>query len=268
MKIEHNTDPFDHLIVREVLDPDLYQSIKFPDLEPLAGGRIGRDLYVNEPGYDQLIGQAGWREAHAQLTGEPFVKQILGYFEQGMEREGCLVDPAKVHLDPFPETRAQTQVTPLQTEGDPNALFTRFDFQAADVMYTRPPHVDWPRRVVGGVFFFCSHEEEKLEGGEFGIYRDRRPRNDRECHKPELAAKFPIMHNTAYLFLNSNRAFHGALGIKKIAGLRKWVYFSVSSRVDVWPHDVIELTPIQLRLKRLGNKARRLRRRLLGQERA
>ena len=96
-------------------------------------------------------------------------------------------------------------------------------------------HLDWPRRLVGGIFFFSDADEEGLEGGELGLYRDRGFRNDRWCHEPELAATLPARRNTGVIFLNSNGAFHGPRAIRALRGRRRWLYYAISSRVDVWP---------------------------------
>jgi hypothetical protein len=45
---------------------------------------------------------------------------------------------------------------------------------------------------------------------------------------------FTFRHNQGVLFLNSNKGFHGPLPIRQIAGLRKWIYYSISSRRNVW----------------------------------
>jgi hypothetical protein len=36
------------------------------------------------------------------------------------------------------------------------------------------------------------------------------------------------------LFLNSNAGFHGPTPIRRINGLRKWIYYSISSRRNIW----------------------------------
>ena len=64
---------------------------------------------------------------------------------------------------------------------------------------------------------------------------DREFGDDRWCHDPELTAQFAPRHNTGVIFLNSNRGFHGPRGIRRLAGRRRWLYFTISSRVDVWP---------------------------------
>src|SRR5436190_24102231 len=82
--------------------------------------------------------------------------------------------------------------------------------------YRQFVHLDWPRRVVGGILFFSDAREEGLEGGELALYRDRALRNDRWCHEPELTAQFPPAKNSGVIFLNSNGAFHGPRAITRL----------------------------------------------------
>lgn len=235
MVLERRGDPFPHIFLPTLIDPERYQEISFPDIAEQAEGRIGRDLYVSDPGYDDVIRQPGWRELWARFTGEDFVREVVGLFADDMRSQGCLVDPDRVHLDPYHETRSETETNRLSDDHDPNALFTRFDLQAATMVYGKTPHVDWPRRLVGGVLFLTSAEDEGMVGGEFGLYVDEDLRNDRVCHSPRLVTSYPMRHNQGALFLNGNTAFHGPTPITQLKGLRKWVYFSISSRRDIWP---------------------------------
>jgi hypothetical protein len=96
-------------------------------------------------------------------------------------------------------------------------------------------HLDWARRIVGGILFFSDAEQEGLEGGELAFYRDRGFRNDRWCHDPEMTMQYPPRHNAGVIFLNSNTGFHGPRRIRRLGGRRRWLYFTISSTVDVWP---------------------------------
>jgi hypothetical protein len=160
-----------------------------------------------------------------------------------MEEHGCQVAAQDCYLEPYAETRSETVRRELSTGQPPEALFTRFDFQAADESYTKPPHVDWPRRLIGGVLFCCDEDEEGLVGGRFALHLDDDYRNDRRSRRPRIVKEFPIRHNSGVLFLNSNRAFHGPTRIRKARGLRKWIYYSISSQRSVWPSE-FEPTPL------------------------
>jgi hypothetical protein len=234
MELRYSADPFPHIVVPELVDGDAYRRLRFPEIERRPGGRIGRDIYRGEPGWDDIEAQPGWRELAQCFLDPAFVARVLGLFAGDMKRLGCGVDPARAYVDAYFETRAETEAAVLSETHDPNALFVRFDLQAADITYDKGPHVDWPRRIVGGVLFLCDAAEEGIEGGEFTLYADDGFRNDRICHRPRAVAAFPARHNFGILFLNANGAFHGPQHIRAIRGMRKWVYYSISSRRNVW----------------------------------
>lgn len=232
-------NPYPHLIVKDIIDPAIYATLKFPDISKRPGaGRIGRDLYPGEPEWTEVISQGPWAEVYRELTGSEFVLEVLSKFSNAIEARGCKIDLQKVYLEDFIESREDMGRAPLSTDYDPNSLFVRFDLQASDGTHgLRTPHVDHLRRIVGGVIFLSDSHEEGITGGEFALWLDENYRNDRRCHKPKFAKSYPIQHNTAYFFLNCNNAFHGPLAITRIDGMRKWIYFSISSRRDVWEFD-------------------------------
>jgi hypothetical protein len=236
MHFTYFPEPIPHIYIDQLVDPEVYARARFPELAKKPDGRIGRDLYRGEDGYDDVIATPGWGDIRSYLTGPEFVSEVIKSFSGAMRSHGCLADPDRCHLQDYIEPRSEVQQRRLDHGLPPEVLFTRFDFQAADRNYRKYIHVDWPRRLIGGALFFCSAEEEGLEGGAFGLYEDRKFRNDRICHSPVLTRDFPIRHNTGVLFLNSNTGFHGPAPIRRIEGMRKWIYYSISSHVDIWPY--------------------------------
>ena len=235
MKYRYLRDPHPHLLVDEIVSPEVYDRMRFPDslADPLADWGITE----GDPAYDEVLGDPHWRDLHDELRGEPLVRSVLAAFAQDMREEHCLVDPQSARLVPFTETREQKSGSVLGQDDDPGELFTRLDFQTkADGGYRSFVHLDWARRIVGGILFFSDADEEGMEGGELALYRDRGFRNDRWCHDPEMTAAFRPRHNTGVIFLNSNRGFHGPRPITSLAGRRRWLYYTISSRCDVWPH--------------------------------
>jgi hypothetical protein len=236
-ELTYSREPVPHVVVDPVTDGDTYRSLPFPKV----GEHIDDDerwgLVTGDPGYDEFVDQPGWRELRRKLTGEEFVGSVLDAFAADMRRHGCLVDPDGWYLDDFVESRQDKERPVLAEEGDPNRLFVRFDFQSkSGTNYDEFVHVDWNRRVAAGLLFFCDADEEGLVGGELALYRDRRFRNDRECHDPERVLAFTPRHNKGLLFLNSNEGFHGPARIERLTGRRRWVYVAISSHTDVWPH--------------------------------
>jgi hypothetical protein len=235
MRFHYVATPHPHLIVDEIVDPAIYARLRFPDALVAQGAAWG--ITATDDHYARVLEDPAWRELYDELRGESCVYDILASFADDMRRENCLVDPGNARIIPFVESREEKEKAVLSRDLDPNELFTRVDFQSkGEGGYREFVHLDWARRVTGGILFFSDADAEGLEGGELALYRDRGFRNDRWCHDPELVATFPPKANSGVIFLNWNGAFHGPRAITKLRGRRRWLYHTISSRVDVWPH--------------------------------
>lgn len=234
MRLQYVAEPHPHLIIDEIVTPARFESIRFPDHLIVPGAKWG--ITASDPEYAAVLEDPAWRAIHDELRSERFVREILRAFAADMRRESCLVDPERARLVSFTESREEKERPTLSDAGDADEIFTRLDFQSkGEGGYREFVHLDWARRVVGGILFFSDAGEEGLEGGELAFYRDRGFRNDRWCHDSELVALFPPKKNSGVIFLNSNGAFHGPRAITRLRGRRRWLYYTISSRVDVWP---------------------------------
>ena len=236
LEYSYHSTPSPHIYLPQLLPPHLYEQISFPFIPIRAKGRSGRDLFVGESGHAEAVNSAGFKELYGLFTSARFVAWVLSVFEKDMIRNHCRAAANNCKLVPFLETREALNTAPevLDENADPNEVFTRFDFTIGGQTYTRYAHLDSPRRIVGGVLFFSDAEKDKIDGGEFTLYRDLLFRDDRYPHWPYPVKKFPVKGNTGVLFLNCNKAFHGPSEIRSIEGSRRWVYFSISSHNRVW----------------------------------
>lgn len=235
MRCRYVADPHPHIVIDQLVAPWHYESLRFPDGLVARGAAWG--ITRSDGAYQAILRDPGWAALHRRLCGESFVRFVLDTFASDMHAHGALVDPNKVRLTEFVESREQKELSVLAREGDAAELYTRLDFQMKAAGAYRPfVHLDWARRIVGGILFFSDADEEEMIGGELAFYRDRAFRNDRWCHDPELLMTFAPRHNTGVLFLNTNSAFHGPREITSLAGHRRWLYYAISSRLDVWPH--------------------------------
>ena len=234
MHLRYVALPHPHLVVDQIVSSETYDAMRFPDHLVDSSSRWG--ITATDAEYAEVMRDEAWRTLHDELCGSAFVSEVLQAFADDMRREGCLTDADRARLIPYVESREEKERALLASDADPNEVFTRLDFQSkADKQYRSFVHLDWPRRIVGGILFFSDAEEEGLEGGELALYRDKDFRNDRWCHDAELVATFPPRKNTGVIFLNGNGAFHGPRAITALRGRRRWLYYTISSRVDVWP---------------------------------
>jgi hypothetical protein len=228
-------EPSPHAHIPELISPPAFQNLTFPFLEKRMLGRTGWDLLPGEPKWRDLMQLPGWHELSAAFLCESTLRWVLDLFAADMRRLHCLVDPDKAYLEPFLEPPEDLQRETISSTADPNALFFRFDVHETPRSDWQFVHCDWPRRVVGGMLFLSDANEQGMTGGEFGLFTDDDFRDDRVSRRPVLAKAFKFVANQGVLFLNANTAFHGPLSIRSMSGFRRWVYFSISSRRDVWP---------------------------------
>jgi hypothetical protein len=234
MKYRYESHPHPHIFIEELVLPNDYARMRFPDelIEPTESWGITS----GDEQYGEVMQDPLWRNLRDEMTSEAFVRAVLGEFSSEMRAAECLVDPEHFRLVDFVESREEKEAPQLDLQADPNEVFTRLDFQSKGAgQYREFVHLDWSRRIIGGILFFSDQQEEGLEGGELALFRDKAFRNDRWCHEPELLVQFPARHNTGVIFLNSNSGFHGPREIRKLEGRRRWLYFTISSKADVWP---------------------------------
>ncbi len=185
-------EPTPHIYFPQLLLPELYSQVSFPDIPVRSKGRSGRDLFMGEPGFDAAVTSAGLRELYEMFTGSEFVRWVLSIFEPDLQRLHCRAAAKAIRPTSYLETREALDLAPevLDESADPNEVFNRFDFAVADPTYTSYVHLDSPRRIVGGLLFFCDAEADRIDGGEFALYRDRLFLGDRVARWPYVAKRF------------------------------------------------------------------------------
>ena len=240
MKITKYTQPTPYITIENVLPKEIYDNLKFPKLEKRANTRSGWDLFKGEKKWDEFFSQDYWRTLKDTIESKEFVKKVISQFEDEINAESRIKNPKDFSIIDFIENPAQQQrmyLTGNKKVLEKNEYLLRFDLQASDGTTLRVPHVDHCRRIVGGVYFLCDPKEEGITGGEFALWNDKKFNNDRKPHDCEMVKKLPIKANTMYIFLNSNKGFHGPNEMTKCEGMRKWIYYSISKKQNVWPFD-------------------------------
>lgn len=235
MEYVYQSEPTPYLYIPRLIPEPSFRSLAFPQLSYRANGRTGWDLLSGEEEWTALMQEPGWREMRDAFLSESTFREVLNAFGDDMLRLGCLVNPSKASLCGSAEPRADLQKPRLSATADPNALFLRLDIHETSEPKWSFIHCDWPRRVVSGMFFLSDAGSDGMHGGEFALYKDEAFRNDRTPHRPILAKCFKFISNQGIIFLNSNSSFHGPMMIQRATRPRRWAYFSISSRRDVWP---------------------------------
>src|SRR5690349_8280343 len=119
MRYRYAAEPHPHILIDELVPPDVYASMRFPD-ELIAPGAWG--ITSSDPEYQLALQDPLWRAFHDEVRGEAFVSLVLNAFAPEMERAGCLVDAERARLVPFVESRAEKEMSALPGGGDPNEI--------------------------------------------------------------------------------------------------------------------------------------------------
>src|SRR6202795_1738493 len=118
MQIEYLRTPTPHAVIPQLVAPELYARMRFPDIPPRPMGRIGRDIYFGEPEWAEIMAQPGWAEFSSTFMSEAFMQRLIKMFADDIRAHGCGIDPDKVYLTQRIETRADTQASVLSESDD------------------------------------------------------------------------------------------------------------------------------------------------------
>ena len=77
MRIEYFRSPTPHAVIQQLVAPEIYAQIRFPDIAPRPMGRIGRDIYFGEPEWAELMIRPGWAELSATFVNEDFMRRLI-----------------------------------------------------------------------------------------------------------------------------------------------------------------------------------------------
>src|SRR5437879_3307930 len=101
MELQYHSEPTPHAVIPELLPPDVYNQLQFPDVPGAPGGRTGRDLFSCDPGWSDIMRSPGWAELAGILLTEDFIKRVIGLFANDIRSRDTLIDPDAVHLEPY-----------------------------------------------------------------------------------------------------------------------------------------------------------------------
>jgi hypothetical protein len=228
--IDVRRHPSPHVVLDQLFPEELYRRAcgAFPALDARADGRAGRDLLPGDPGYDVTVAQIPWSDVCGYLASPAFVGTLLEGFRPTMTEHRCLVDLDSYRLTPFVEPRALLQSPTLDLgDDDQNSLFTRIDFQESGPGYRRGIHCDHRRRIISGIVFFSDAIAQAMKGGEFVLHGP-------VGHEHPATISVAPRHNRAVFFLSSATSFHEAAQLESCRGTRRWLYYAISSKADVW----------------------------------
>lgn len=252
--------PYPHVAKEPFIDELLYDRLlsEFPadavfDKCSAVGGRAGRDIYVGDPEFDDLMRNSpAWREFAGHLRSPAFVNFILELFKEYLPLFHCRVNALRARYVDYVEPRevlaeksrfmsAARQGLERLVGGNCNDLFVRVDLAQAGVGYGKAVHCDRPNRLISMLIYFCDADEIALDGGELLLHKHLMKKDVRayERHpKPgstEVVRRLRARKNLGLVFLGCNNSYHEATAVRSLRGYRRFVYISVSSRaLSIW----------------------------------
>ena len=220
-----NIDPFPHIVIREALDPTIYNELEqsFPDNILLSEstkvlndrGHTRRLLYNDF--IDSRLVSPLWQEFAKLHTDIKFFRFITTFLFQNpiSEYYPSLVEP----LDRYP-----VNLRTNNPKKDKNCFVTDFQFVSnlpvSNFHTSRTPHLDNPKEIYACLFYMKQNNDLSIGGG-LNLYKPKNSAmsaihsSQREVALDHLSYQktVPYEKNTLVVFLNTRNSYHGVQNI-------------------------------------------------------
>ena len=225
-------EPYPHVVCETFVEPERYWQLcrTFP-LCPPGKSPTGFSLYWGEAGYDRLLDeQPAWRALHDTFHSQTFIDWGAKQFAEVWTREGCTIDPEAARYVSYREDRIDKERSSLRRVAhEPRELWVRMDIHQGRVGYSRQPHLDYPRRLVSMLIYFCDHDESRMVGGELFLHGATLQRREPTRIAPR--------HNLMVAFPCSNNSLHSVAKLTSATVPRNYVHVFISGSETLWPRD-------------------------------
>ncbi|KAI9026107.1 hypothetical protein DFJ74DRAFT_663219 [Hyaloraphidium curvatum] len=185
---ELDADPFPHIFMDRIFDPDFYSQLAagFPDIPAAVaadGQNIGqKSIIFGSPGYLKVIDSSpAWKRLHDWVASQAAVdwgfRAYAPHLEAWRGEANCTV-PDKPRYQSYLEDPKKTprkldflygvrsgRIDP-PPHHDPARLYSRMDFFHGKAgVYWLPAHLDWPHRLFSILIYFS--DTSPASGGAF-----------------------------------------------------------------------------------------------------
>lgn len=230
--------PFPHIVVEDVLPPDLYAAISaaYPALEQIVPPRGGDRPYISNSRYtfsawitaihDVLA--PVWKDFIAHHSSPEFFADVVRLFDGYW-------DPALLaHLGG--NLHGHSTGLLLQPHDEPPRILLDARAEVNTPVYGAPsvsrgPHLDTPNRLFTGLFYFRAEEDDST-GGELHLYRWKNgPIADFDVFQlpedaVEIVATMPYRANCLVMFPQQIGALHGVGLRAPTPHVRRYVFLT------------------------------------------
>lgn len=222
--------PFPHVLKDGALDSEAYRALleTFPSCPP-GSGPTGFSLFWGDEDYDRLLReQPVWKAFFDTFHCQAFVDYAVEQFREAYARDGCTIGLDQARYVPYCEDRIDKENRHLRKlEHEPHELWVRVDTYQGKTGYSRQMHLDWRRRLMTTLIYFCDADEIDLEGGELVLHGPRY----RFWQRPVMVVP---RHNRMVMFPCSRESWHSVPVIRSLKAPRSYVQVHVSSSVNAW----------------------------------
>ena len=263
--------PFPHLVVPDALPPDDYQLLAehFPPTDEFAA----RDDQGSNKRLDLLPHQAlghptlpdFWKDFVKTHTSPQFLEQWLSFFEK----------PLKEHhpklFQEIPDLRkASLGTLGSQTTQEVDLVNNASLSINSPVKFSSPtvrtPHVDNYHKIFGGLLYFRDPRDQS-KGGDLNLYRFRGKRvfHGKSASKWHIESfkEVPYSSNVLVIFMNTIDSLHGVTPRSVTPFPRRFVYFSLESRVKLFDVSQYQAGGLANLLIRATSKKDRIKEKIL-----
>jgi len=233
--------PFPHVAHEGFLPTDVYKELcrTFPEC-PTQDSPTGYSLFWGNEPYEKLMAtNAAWKSLFDTVQSQEFVDYAIRQFGDACREGGCLVDLSKAKYVSYQESvedKNSPQIKKVTLA--PEELFVRMDILQGQLGYYRSTHVDWRRRLITFLVYFCSADENGIDGGDLVLRGSGIGQKVIVRPSLNLMAGFPC----------TNNSLHSVSRMKKLTTPRNYIQIHVSSSVDAWPKmGPIDATSLKVR---------------------
>jgi len=232
-----SVEPFPHVVHHQFIAPQYYLELcrSFPNCPP-STGPTGFSLFWGDPAYQRLLDeQPAWQALFNTFQSQQFIDWGTEQFAKVWHEAGCKVDLSRARYVSYCEDRIDKERSTLrEIKHEPHELWVRMDIHQGQMGYDRGIHVDHARRLISMLIYMCDHTENQMVGGELFLHTGAGPQTDPPvCITPR--------HNLMVAFPCTAQSYHSVSEITSTLVPRNYIQVHISSSVDIWPREAIEL---------------------------
>ncbi len=240
-----HSDPFPYILTTEALDPDYYEELAahYPDFSGHPGASKN----------NVSISMSGLHAFSDEIPLHPIWKEFMAFHYSGEFLQQVISTLGDLIPESFPDLETQlgkkledVTVIPRHIEGDADVEIHvpfRVNTPVNKASRVRSKHVDSPKKLFNGLFYFRAPEDDCI-GGDLEICRWKNGRRFNDVFVEDGWADVddivPYRANTFILFLNTPDSVHGVTMRMPTPHFRRYIAFTAEFKQPVYDLDALQ----------------------------